>query len=196
MSLEAVRLLLTPIFLERVPTQIAGTVYGVEESQFWMYASPIRQPLFKGRNDLDVNIRWALHCTNFFKNHLIDPEERTLHDAFAALPNNQVPTFWKKRLGTEFLLFLLTDCLNCILTCSSPHTSGSILLLEFSSWNCLGFLLCPVPQNNCHQQYLILTVSSRSAGQAWKYVERNICLSRPSRSRYHAPQPRWQPCLH
>ncbi|ESZ96283.1 hypothetical protein SBOR_3338 [Sclerotinia borealis F-4128] len=88
------------------PRYCKNTISHFDLSQFEVYASPAKQPLFVGKWKNDLNVRWCLHAANFFKFHLkAGKGEGLLAHAYSDLPGSQLPQPWLGRLksGTQQL---------------------------------------------------------------------------------------------
>lgn len=65
--------------------------YQFNRSQVAMYASAVEEPMFLGFNKTEVNMRWLLHCMNFFKYHTMREDEQTLFEPYRNLRQEERP---------------------------------------------------------------------------------------------------------
>jgi hypothetical protein len=73
-------------------------VFGVEESQRVVYMATNTAPLYTGPKLTDVNMSWMLHCMQFFRNHMMNEEAASLHQAMEDLTPRQKPSAWQEPL--------------------------------------------------------------------------------------------------
>ncbi|WPA96144.1 uncharacterized protein RHO25_000750 [Cercospora beticola] len=67
-------------------------------SQYMAYSSVRQQPIFIGCSGLDVNFTWTLHQLNFWRTHLLSPQEATLNYCYSLLEDHERPRFWQRQL--------------------------------------------------------------------------------------------------
>jgi hypothetical protein len=65
-------------------------------SQRAVYSTIQQEPLFRGKDGIEVNLPLVAHCFNFFKHHMTRPEE-TMYHMFKSLKNEK-PKLWRKGL--------------------------------------------------------------------------------------------------
>nr|POE47505.1 casein kinase ii subunit beta-2 [Quercus suber] len=106
--LALIQVLMAPDLLSLSPTTSID-VFSFPESQQWVYGTVKTHPLFRGCNDLNVDMEGVLHHINFWRYHMLRPEELTLHNALSALEQHECPRFWsgllkqgKKQLGKHW----------------------------------------------------------------------------------------------
>jgi hypothetical protein len=90
--LYVIQLCLAPITLH--PKFCNKKVSHFEMSQYQVYDTAHRQPVFVGKYRQDINVRWLLHNVNFFKYQLKAEEEGLLAHAYKYLESDQVPQAW------------------------------------------------------------------------------------------------------
>lgn len=90
------QVLIAPITLD---PNIPQAVYSFPDSQAMVYASPAQAPLLFGRKKLEVNIPWVVHVVNFFRYHMLRPEEATLFSAFGELSDAERPHLWTEKIA-------------------------------------------------------------------------------------------------
>jgi 1,2-phenylacetyl-CoA epoxidase catalytic subunit len=90
--LYVIQLCLAPITLH--PSYCNKKVSHFETSQYQVYDTAHRQPVFVGKYRQDINVWWLLHNVNFFKYQLKAEEEGLLAHAYEDLESDQVPQAW------------------------------------------------------------------------------------------------------
>lgn len=65
-------------------------------SQGAVYSSIKDEPMFHGKNSIEINMPLVAHTLNFFKHHLTRPEEAMYH-TYKAM-GDEKPKAWRKRL--------------------------------------------------------------------------------------------------
>jgi len=76
------------------------------DSQQRVYKCYSQEPIFKGKNNEDINLSWLLHVANFFKFHFKQPGgEGMLSHIYGGLDQSERPKQWCGRLkvGTQEL---------------------------------------------------------------------------------------------
>lgn len=97
--LLTIQVVLTPLILHRDTPE--PQVYQFPDSQFAAYASPNAWPLFGRPQSLAVDMEWVLHQVNFWKYHMLRPEECTLHETFSILQGSEKPQFWTESFSIQ-----------------------------------------------------------------------------------------------
>ncbi|PVH93955.1 hypothetical protein DM02DRAFT_207624 [Periconia macrospinosa] len=73
-------------------------VIGFPDSQKAVYASTHDAPIFTGPKENIINMKWVLHCFNFFRYYMATPEASALHDNLCYLGASQRPRPWDEPL--------------------------------------------------------------------------------------------------
>lgn len=78
-------------------------VYRYPDSQRAAYATRLDQPLFRGLEELEVDMEWVLHQINFWKYHMVRREESTLFVSFENLKEEEMdtPRMWEHSIHAE-----------------------------------------------------------------------------------------------
>ncbi|MCJ1387541.1 hypothetical protein MMC18_000384 [Xylographa bjoerkii] len=105
-QLQLYRLILTHLALD----ETAKIPYCFEYSQKAVYGHPMEFPLFTdGLTKRKLNLNNLLHIVNFFKYHITNADEYSLHEPFRALPDDEKPKPWDsplkaglQKLGTHW----------------------------------------------------------------------------------------------
>lgn len=74
------------------------TILGFEASQRAAY---LFKPLFKGYHGLNIDMEWVLHQLNFWRYHMVRPEEITLFSAYSQFEESEYPRYWQNLLKNE-----------------------------------------------------------------------------------------------
>ncbi|KAF1956167.1 hypothetical protein CC80DRAFT_472857 [Byssothecium circinans] len=93
-SLAAVKLMCSQ-FLFNPDADIPHGVVAIEESQQAVYAPTNLAPIFVGPKKNEVNMEWVLHCLNFFRYYMMNPDASALYDNLAEEALSQRPTPWE-----------------------------------------------------------------------------------------------------
>ncbi|MCJ1286237.1 hypothetical protein MMC26_005582 [Xylographa opegraphella] len=105
-QLQLYRLVLTHLALD----EHASVPHCFEYSQKAVYGHPLDYPLFTdGPLKSKLNLDNLLHIVNFFKYHIVNRDEYSLHAPFQALPDEEKPRAWDfpvktgaQKLGTHW----------------------------------------------------------------------------------------------
>lgn len=98
-SLAAVRLMCAHFLFDLEETK--NNVFAIEESQKAVYAPTNLAPIYIGEKMEFVNMEWALHCLNFFRHHMTDPDTFSLFDTMQNLDVSQKPSPWRGPLKSD-----------------------------------------------------------------------------------------------
>ncbi|KAH7114224.1 hypothetical protein B0J11DRAFT_496496 [Dendryphion nanum] len=91
--LGAIRIMCAQLMLE-----MDGPRYDIlsfDDSQKLVYSHWRTEPIFYGHSTLHVNMKWVLHCLNFFRHHMIKEEAGTLRSTMIDQEDSQKPTAWR-----------------------------------------------------------------------------------------------------
>lgn len=69
-----------------------------EDSQVMVYSHFKDHPIFLGTGNLQVNMKWVMHCFSFFHRHMMFEEALTLWSEMQDLPICQSPSAWQEPL--------------------------------------------------------------------------------------------------
>ena len=101
--LYVIQLCLTPLSLH--PGYCNTKVSHFDISQYNVYHTAARQPVFVGKWKQDINVCWLLHNVNFFKYQIKADCEGLLAHAYKDLEHDQFPQPWVGKIneGTQVI---------------------------------------------------------------------------------------------
>lgn len=133
--MQIVQVMCAPMLL-RVKKSLGLVYLGFNESQQVVYNTPEQAPLLKGIHGMGVNMEYVLHNINFWKHHMLRPEEATLYRAFSELSKQDRPRWWSSQLkqGVSNLGKNWKGCYAYI----SPHDLGFLRYEDAEALDCFG----------------------------------------------------------
>ncbi|KAF2271401.1 uncharacterized protein EI97DRAFT_283724 [Westerdykella ornata] len=66
-----------------------------EDSQQMVYSHMRDEPIFRGSGNVEINMRWVMHCFSFFHRHMISDSDDTLRSLMQELEAPQSPSAWQ-----------------------------------------------------------------------------------------------------
>ncbi|KAF1989443.1 hypothetical protein K402DRAFT_452164 [Aulographum hederae CBS 113979] len=92
--LLAVQITLSAFTFSLAP-EMSFKTWSFGESQRRAYGDIQRDQVVQGNV---VNLSWVAHVINFFKNHMCNPTDQTMFDAYSELPTEEQPSGWTEKL--------------------------------------------------------------------------------------------------